>query len=382
MKNGSNCKGLTRRDFLAVSAASAAVCVVCLLMWLRSGSTDCGSSWGTFSSAALTMVAARSSGRQSTSEPLLARPIGVRAVDTITASGIAPVYCATIPAVKFGLLPPYRTGAVAEPEWITRFAQHAEGCGFESVYTVEHVVVPAGYTSTYPYSPDGRMTLPDHADIPDPLDLLAFLAATVGLLGFRGSHFRKPPLYIFPDMEWQYKLRPQKPNGFFTNGISSQLPVAGTIARAVPIETVNGPVYPFEDSPVNTGRLPSTPGTTNYVELNPLPLTASLLQRGRQRFTTEFTSLRLRTIRLPLEKMISSEAPAIRAVGKQVIASAHEGRMLPLNELFHLDRNLRAFGDIPKIIVTPQDDDELINLISFTVAAKKPVCTGVMGSLE
>src|SRR5205085_12294439 len=82
-----------------------------------------------------------------------------------------------IHSVKFGLLPPYRAGAVAEPEWITRFAQHAEACGFESVYVAEHMVVMAGYTSEYPYSPDGRMTLPDHADIPDPLDLLAYLAA-------------------------------------------------------------------------------------------------------------------------------------------------------------------------------------------------------------
>jgi hypothetical protein len=29
----------------------------------------------------------------------------------------------------------------------------------------------------------------------------------MGILGKRGSHFRKPPLYIFPDMEWQLKLR-------------------------------------------------------------------------------------------------------------------------------------------------------------------------------
>ena len=79
--------------------------------------------------------------------------------------------------MKFALLPPYRTGAVAEPEWISRFAQHAEACGFDAIYTVEHAVVPVGYQSKYPYAPDGRMTLPDHADIPDPLDLLAFLAA-------------------------------------------------------------------------------------------------------------------------------------------------------------------------------------------------------------
>src|SRR5512132_490915 len=66
--------------------------------------------------------------------------------------------------------------------------------------------------------------------------------AVVGILGFRGSYFRKPPLYIFPDMEWQLKLRPQKPNGFFADGFSSRLPVAGTVARSSPIQTKLGPV--------------------------------------------------------------------------------------------------------------------------------------------
>jgi probable F420-dependent oxidoreductase len=97
---------------------------------------------------------------------------------------MTPFYCAMILGVKFGLLPPYRAGAVAEPEWITRFAQHAEACGFESLYVAEHMVVTAGYTSEYPYAPDGRMTLPDHADIPDPLDLLAFLAGCTTTLRF------------------------------------------------------------------------------------------------------------------------------------------------------------------------------------------------------
>jgi mono/diheme cytochrome c family protein len=50
----------------------------------------------------------------------------------------------------------------------------------------------------------------------------------------------------------------------------------------VPIQTANGPVYPYEDAPVNTGRIT---GTTNFVELNPLPITAGLLRRGQQRFT-------------------------------------------------------------------------------------------------
>ena len=142
-------------------------------------------------STAFTMSADRSSGRQSTSEPLLARPIGVRAVATITASGMAPFYPAgggwtnrgTIRAVKFGLLPPYRTGVTADPSWITAFAKAAEASGFESLYVAEHVVVVAGYTSRYPYSDTGRMTLPDDADIPDPLDLLAFVAGATTTLG-------------------------------------------------------------------------------------------------------------------------------------------------------------------------------------------------------
>ncbi|HEY4416595.1 MAG TPA: cytochrome c [Verrucomicrobiae bacterium] len=106
-------------------------------------------------------------------------------------------------------------------------------------------------------------------------------AATFGMLGWQGGLMRKPPFELFPDMDRQAKLRPQKPFAFFTNGLSSQLAPAGTIARSVPIETSNGPVYRFEDSPVNTGM---TTGTTNFIENNPLPVTGVLLARGHERF--------------------------------------------------------------------------------------------------
>ena len=39
--------------------------------------------------------------------------------------------------------------------------------------------------------------------------------ATVAVLGPRGRPFSKPPLYIFPDMERQPKLRPQTANAFY-----------------------------------------------------------------------------------------------------------------------------------------------------------------------
>ena len=106
-------------------------------------------------------------------------------------------------------------------------------------------------------------------------------AAVVGIAGLQGGLSRKPPMELFPDMVRQAKLRPMVPDPFFTNGVSSQLPPSDTIARGKPIQTVNGPVYTFEDSPVNTGRVA---GTTNFVETNPLPVTGELLQRGHERF--------------------------------------------------------------------------------------------------
>jgi mono/diheme cytochrome c family protein len=106
-------------------------------------------------------------------------------------------------------------------------------------------------------------------------------AAIVGIAGLRGGLSRQPPIEIFPDMNRQLKLRPMESDSFFANGVSSQLPPPGTVARSEPIQTAGGPVYPFEESPVNTGRIT---GTTNFVETNPLPVNDALLQRGHERF--------------------------------------------------------------------------------------------------
>lgn len=79
--------------------------------------------------------------------------------------------------MKLGVLPPYRTGVTADPEWMARFVRAVEAAGLESIYVVEHVVVPADYETRYPYSSTGRMPLPVDCPIPDPLELLAYLAA-------------------------------------------------------------------------------------------------------------------------------------------------------------------------------------------------------------
>jgi 3-dehydroquinate dehydratase-1 len=83
---------------------------------------------------------------------------------------------------------------------------------------------------------------------------------------------------------------------------------------------------------------------------------------------------------IDVEQGFASNAIRIKEAGKQIIASHHSGQMMPLHDLFRLERDLRLFGDIVKIIVTPQNEEDIIELIAFTHAAKKPVCTGVMGA--
>jgi probable F420-dependent oxidoreductase len=79
--------------------------------------------------------------------------------------------------MKFGLryasLGRYSNGPAA-----VELAQAAEAAGFDSIWTVEHVIVPAQYQSKYPYSPSGKMGsgLEDFP-IPDPLIWLSYIAS-------------------------------------------------------------------------------------------------------------------------------------------------------------------------------------------------------------
>jgi mono/diheme cytochrome c family protein len=118
------------------------------------------------------------------------------------------------------------------------------------------------------------------------LILLTMVAVVSGIAGLRGHLSRKPPILLIPDLNRQFKLRPEQPNGFFANGLSSQLPPLGAIPRSQPVQALSGPVYPYEDSPVNTGRVT---GTTNFMETNPLPVTPVLLQQGREQFDINCT---------------------------------------------------------------------------------------------
>ncbi|MDB6053795.1 MAG: cytochrome [Verrucomicrobiales bacterium] len=104
--------------------------------------------------------------------------------------------------------------------------------------------------------------------------IIGFLALCILVflvLGKQGDISRKPPIEIFPDMDRQLKLRPQTDANLSPMGLSSRLPVEGTVARGAH----------YQDNTMNTGKIV---GTTNFVEISPVPVSATLLARGQERF--------------------------------------------------------------------------------------------------
>lgn len=85
--------------------------------------------------------------------------------------------------MKYAVVAPVGAGVTADPQWMSEFARHVEACGFESLVAVEHTVLMTRYTSVYPYDPSGRVELAADCPVPDPLDLLAFLAGQTTRLG-------------------------------------------------------------------------------------------------------------------------------------------------------------------------------------------------------
>ena len=69
------------------------------------------------------------------------------------------------------------TGPLGTAEGAVALAEACDAHGVESVWTVEHVLVPGGYESEYPYSSTGKMPGSEDSPIPDPLIWLTWVAA-------------------------------------------------------------------------------------------------------------------------------------------------------------------------------------------------------------
>ena len=74
--------------------------------------------------------------------------------------------------ISFANLAPFNTPAEA-----VEMARAAEEAGFESLWTVEHIVWPSSYSSAYPYSSSGKMRGDPATSIPDSLIWLSWVGA-------------------------------------------------------------------------------------------------------------------------------------------------------------------------------------------------------------
>jgi len=100
--------------------------------------------------------------------------------------------------MKFGIMFA-NTGQFAHAQHAMELAQAAEDVGIESLWTVEHVVVPERYRSVYPYNRRGKLPGDFSADVPDPIVWMSYIAAVTrrirlatGILILPQRH----PLYV------------------------------------------------------------------------------------------------------------------------------------------------------------------------------------------
>jgi len=101
------------------------------------------------------------------------------------------------------------------------------------------------------------------------------ILATAALLPFaciykaRHTHTPLPRIHVIQDMDNQPRFKSQQVNPFFLDTRAERPPVAGTVARG----------QLAEDDGLNLGLRAGT-----WVEAFPVPVTASLLKRGSERY--------------------------------------------------------------------------------------------------
>lgn len=83
--------------------------------------------------------------------------------------------------MKFGLMSA-NAWPHEDPELAAALVVAAESAGFDSVWTVEHVIWPTQYESAYPYRESGKMPGEPSTPIPDPVVWLAWVAGVTSTI--------------------------------------------------------------------------------------------------------------------------------------------------------------------------------------------------------
>lgn len=113
----------------------------------------------------------------------------------------------------------------------------------------------------------------------------------IGIGGFRGQHFSKPPIQIFPDMDKQDKLLAQEPSSFFSDRQGGRLPVDETQPRGFnpegdsEIGGIPEPEFGGQEDYYHTGHVGDYYGTGMPEEIGLTEESAvEFIARGKERY--------------------------------------------------------------------------------------------------
>lgn len=130
------------------------------------------------------------------------------------------------------------------------------------------------------------------ARLPKWIGLLLVTLAIVALIPplwiarARLVHSDKPRWHTFIDMDYQPKAKPQTVSALFPDGRADRLPVAGTVARGQlrDDERLYRGIDPDAPAPKPEPGAAAAEPAVAWVSDFPLPVTAEMMKRGRQRY--------------------------------------------------------------------------------------------------
>ncbi|GAB4274426.1 MAG TPA: cytochrome C [Opitutae bacterium] len=109
--------------------------------------------------------------------------------------------------------------------------------------------------------------------------------AVLSFFGLRGTKSTKPPVYVFPDMDFQAKYLPQGENDFFANQMDDRPVVQGTVARGYEwnvkkVFSENFAYAPDQNPALYSGKDISGEWYRGF----PVPVTNELMELGQQKY--------------------------------------------------------------------------------------------------
>ncbi|MCE0523076.1 MAG: cytochrome c [Methylacidiphilales bacterium] len=113
------------------------------------------------------------------------------------------------------------------------------------------------------------------------LVLILVVVLIVSMAGLRGHHFTHPPFEIFPDMNYQDKVKDQVPSAFFADGNSARPPIPGTVAEEMPAQDDYWSTGKWDDAHWGNG-IPVHDARDGG---RPLQVDEANMARGRERYT-------------------------------------------------------------------------------------------------